>query len=147
MKAAATVLLALTPAALALRHAPLARRHRCDRSSGPVVLSGATDPQPEQERRLVPKLGDRFFWIDEVFDTKSEREERDRLKRENIAKWGRILSTRDTFDERADPEADSGGGVIQEPGRPDVGLPSEWLVVLGSIPVLVALVGKGVGAW
>ncbi len=95
----------------------------------------------------MPKLGDRFFWIDEVFDTKSEREERDRLKRENIAKWGRILSTRDTFDERADPEADGSGGVIQEPGQPDVGLPSEWLVVLGSIPVLVALVGKGVGAW
>ena len=91
----------------------------------------------QQERRLLPKSGDpRLFWLDEWFDTPSERAERERLKQENIKKWGTILSAADTFDDDIVPgkpssRADASVKVL--------GLSGESFIVAASALVLLAL--------
>lgn len=58
----------------------------------------------DAERRLIPRTDDpRLFWLDEWFDTPSERAARDAEKQKNIEKWGAILSQKDTFDDSIVP--------------------------------------------
>ena len=85
------------------------------------------------ERRLVPRTDDpRLFWLDELFDTDSEREERQKLKDANMAKWGKILSQSDTFDDSVVPE----GGGSSSGGASGSG---ELIVVGGSVLALAVL--------
>eukprot|EP00966_Prymnesium_polylepis_P208597 4832853-Prymnesium_polylepis.2 len=119
------------------RHSPAAAASR----SSPVALRSGGQ---EEERRLVPRSGDpRLFWLDEWFDTPSERAERERMKQENIDKWGKILSAADTFDDAAA----SDGSAKAQPAKMVLGLPSEWLLVGGSTPIILALLAKALGGW
>ena len=96
--------------------------------------------EEEEERRLIPKSGDpRLFWLDEWFDTPSERAERDRLKAENQKKWGAILSAADTFDEDVDVPGS------RAPAKKIIGLDPEWFLVVASAPILLGLSAKVLG--
>ena len=96
----------------------------------------------DEERRLIPKSGDpRLFWLDEWFDTPTERAERDRLKAENQKKWGAILSGADTFDE----DVVSPGS--RPPAKQILGLEPEWFLVVASAPILLLLAAKALGGF
>ena len=91
------------------------------------------EQQEETEKRLIPKTDDpRLFWFDELFDTPSERAERDRLKQANIAKWGSVLRGADTFDD--DKQSKPAATEIKRVA----GIPADWLLVGGSAVVLLA---------
>ena len=87
----------------------------------------------EAEKRLVPVTGQ--SWLDEIFDTPSERAERKRLTQENMAKWGKILSARDTFDDSLlDEEAQAPAAEM----KTIAGVPADWALVGASGVTLLA---------
>ena len=90
----------------------------------------------DDERRLVPRTGNpALVWFDELFDTPSEKAERERLVQENIAKWGVILRGKDTFDdELPDEEAQAPSVERKTIG----GISAEWAIVGGSTVTLLA---------
>ena len=94
----------------------------------------ALSKEPE-EKRLVPRTDDpRLFWLDELFDTPTERAARDKEKQENMAKWGRVLSGADTFDDELLPDDEESTAEMKSVG----GIPADWLLVAGSSLVLLA---------
>ena len=75
--------------------------------------------------------------MDEIFDTPSERAERKRLKQENMAKWGKILSAKDTFDDALPDEDDNAQAPAAEM-KTIAGVPADWALVGGSAVTLLA---------
>lgn len=111
-------------------HALLAR-HSTPRCYG--VHCSSTD----EEKRLVPRTGNpALVWFDEIFDTPSERADREQRAKENIAKWGVILRGADTFDDEL-PEGSSRAPPIEM--KTIGGIPADWALVGGSVVTLLAI--------
>ena len=92
-----------------------------------------------QEKRLIPRLDNErwFWWLNEYFDTPSERAARRKLIDANKKKWGKILSNADTFDD-SDYQPD-------QPDQPDArtklagGVPPDVFLVAASTLLVLGL--------
>lgn len=91
------------------------------------------EPEGAEEKRLIPRTDDpRLFWLDEIFDTPSERAARDREKAANQEKWAKLI---------LDEEGELGPAEEQ---TKIYGLAPEILLIVGSVPVLLALLSQAV---
>jgi len=111
---------------------------RC--STGVHCSTGSGD-----EKRLVKRTNNpALVWFDELFDTPSERADRERRAQENIKKWGVILSGKDTFDDTLYNELkDEAEQAAATKMKSIGGVPADWALVGGSAIALIGCAAAG----
>jgi len=98
--------------------------------------SGVRCCSSDGEKRLVPRTNNpALVWFDELFDTPSERTERERLIKANIAKWGVILRGKDTFDDELPSDEEARTPPIKM--KKFAGIAADWALVGGSTATLL----------
>jgi len=91
----------------------------------------------DEEKRLISRTDNpALVWFDELFDTPSERADRERRAKENMEKWGVILSGADTFDDELPAGAERAPPIEM---KKIAGIPADWAIVGGSVITLLAI--------